>query len=260
MRYAAEKELCAIALTDHDTTAGIDEAAVEAERLGIELISGIEISSMYDNIEIHIVGLFINPHDTALNAWLDGLRKSREERNRKMLKRLNELGLELSYEELVATSDGGTITRAHFAAIMLKKGYIASINEAFDRYIGDRCSAYIQRQLPPYTDSIKKIRQAGGIAVLAHPLLYKINTKGLEKMVSTLASAGLTGIEAYYSTHSPSDTKYIKRLAEENRLLLSGGSDFHGSNKKNLDLGTGYGNLAVPADLLDKLKGDTQNG
>lgn len=258
--YAAEKGLCAVAVTDHDTTEGIAEALSASEGRELEVIPGIEISSMYDRLEIHIVGLFIDPENTDLLKWLTALRQSRDERNKKMLAALSDMGIEISYDELSEFAAGSIITRAHFAGIMLKKGYITSINEAFDRLIGDRCPAYIPRELPDYKTSINMIRSAGGIAVLAHPLLYKINTKGLEDMVSELAAASLTGIEAYYSTHSPSDTKYIKRLAQQNRLLLSGGSDFHGSNKKNLDLGIGYGTLAVPADLIDTLKGALKNG
>lgn len=258
--YAAEKGLCAVAITDHDTTEGIAEALFAAEGRELEVIPGIEISSMYDRLEIHIVGLFIDPENTSLLEWLTALRQSREERNKKMLAALSDMGIKISYDELSEFAAGSIITRAHFAGVMLKKGYITSINEAFDRLIGDRCPAYIPRELPDYKTSINMIRSAGGIAVLAHPLLYKINTKGLENIVSELAAASLTGIEAYYSTHSPSDTKYIKKLAQQNRLLLSGGSDFHGSNKKNLDLGTGYGTLDVPADLIDTLKGALKNG
>lgn len=251
VQSAVKAGLSALAVTDHDTVDGIAEAFRAAKGTRLEVIPGIEISSMYDNKEVHIVGLFIDPKNSDLLLWLDNLRKHREDRNALMLARLKEMGIEISCDELPAKA---TVTRAHFAAAMLKKGYIRSIDEAFTRYIGDRCKAYVKRDLPDYYSSINMIRSAGGIAVLAHPLLYKMGTKVLENMLTNLKAAGLTAIEAYYSTHSPSDTKYIKRLAEENQLLLSGGSDFHGSNKKNLNLGTGYGALAVPYELLDKLR------
>ncbi len=258
--HALKKELAAVAITDHDTTMGINEAVIPAEASSLEIIPGIEISSLYDRLEIHIVGLFIDPEHPQLLAELDSLKKSRQERNLQMLESLGNLGINISYNELADFAKGDIITRAHFAKVMLQKGYITSVNEAFDKYIGDRCRAYIPRQLPSFQRAIEMIKNAGGIAVLAHPLLYKINIKGLENMVSHLKTAGLTAIEAYYSTHSPSDTKYIKRLAAENKLLLSGGSDFHGKNKKDLDLGTGYGSLAVPYEILDKLKGALENG
>lgn len=259
VRRAAEKGLAAAAITDHDTTEGVDEA-VAAAGTDIEVIPGIEVSSMYNSLEIHIVGLFIDQHDKTLCNWLDGMRICREGRNKKMLDKLNDMGINITYEELCDFACGSIITRAHFAGVMLKKGYVSSVGEAFDRYIGDRCCAYIPRELPDFTVTVDMIRQAGGIAVLAHPLLYKISRQGLKNMVSELAKAGITGIEAYYSTHSPSDTEHIKHLAEENALLLSGGSDFHGTNKKNIDLGTGCGNLCVPYTLLEKLKGALQNG
>ena len=260
VEYALNKGLSALAVTDHDTVIGIKTAVKAAKNTTLEIIPGIEISSMYDSLEIHIVGLFIDPDNKTFLSELEALRNCREIRNHKRVEKLNELGMDISYAELAFAAQGYIVTRAHFAKVMLQRGYISSINEAFDRYIGDRCPAYIPRELPNYITSIKMIKNAGGIAILAHPLLYKINTKGLENMISRLTQAGLTGIEAYYSTHSPADTKYIKRLAEENRLLLSGGSDFHGSNKKNLDLGTGYGSLAVPFEILDKLKGALNNG
>lgn len=260
IELASKKGLAAIAVTDHDTTAGIDAAIKADNGNNIRVIPGIEISSCYDDIEIHLVGLFINPEDTALLSWLKELRLNRSERNQQMIDKLKGFGIELNMEELNEISRGGTITRAHFAALMLKKGYITSTNEAFDRYIGTGCKAYIPRKLPSCEKSIEMIRNCGGLAIMAHPLLYKISRSFLERIVADLKGCGLTGIEAYYSTHSGADTRYIIQLADNNGLLLSGGSDFHGENKKGLELGSGYGRLMVPYNILDKLEGALQNG
>ncbi len=258
--YAVEKGLAAIAITDHDTTEGIVPALSSTKDTDLEVIPGIEISSLYDKLEIHLVGLFIDPRNSLLTDKLNNLRRLRGERNIKMLERLNDLGIKITYNDLADLAGSDIITRAHFAKAMLKRGYISSINEAFERYIGDSCKAYIPRELPDYKTSIDMITKAGGIAVLAHPLLYKTSNRLLNDMTADLKKSGLTAIEAYYSTHSPSDTSLIKRIADENKLLLSGGSDFHGTNKKDLDLGTGYGKLAVPYEILDKLKGVIKNG
>lgn len=260
VKHAEEKGLAAVAVTDHDTVNGIAEAMKAAKNLSVELIPGIEISSAYDKLEVHIVGLFVNHSNKAFTDKLEQLRFSREERNRKMIQRLNDLGIDISYSEVNTYAKGGIITRAHFAGVLLQKGYIKSTNEAFKRYIGDKSPAYIPRELPSYRYAAELIREAGGIAILAHPLLYKINADLRERMLTDMKNCGLTGIEAYYSTHSSADVEYIKSLAQKHGLLLSGGSDFHGINKKDLELGTGYGSLAVPYELLDKLKGALNNG
>lgn len=260
IELALQKQLAAVAITDHDTTSGIEEAIQASKGEDIEVIPGIEISSGYDNLEIHIVGLFINPKDEDLLPWLKELRIHRDERNFEMLEKLNELGVKLTLGELEETCGGGTITRAHFAALMMKKGYVNSTNEAFDRYIGSGCKAYVPRKLPSCQKSIEMIRSCGGIAVMAHPLLYKVSRANLHQIAAELKKYNLTGIEAYYSTHTPAETDYVIKLAQDIGLLLSGGSDFHGANKKGLELGTGYGKLAVPYEILDKLKGALQNG
>ena len=260
IELALQKQLAAVAITDHDTTAGIEEAMQLGKDKDIEVIPGIEISSEYGNLEIHIVGLFINPKDEDLLSWLKELRFHRDERNLEMLAKLNGLGIKLTFNELEETSCGGTITRAHFAALMMKRGYVNSTNEAFDRYIGSGCKAYVPRKLPSCQKSIEMIRSCGGIAVMAHPLLYKVSRATLYKIAAELKKSHLTGIEAYYSTHSPAETNYVINLAQNIGLLLSGGSDFHGANKKGLDLGTGYGKLTVPYEILEKLKGALQNG
>lgn len=260
VKYACEKGLNAIAVTDHDTTDGVAEAMSATENIPLEVIPGIELSSMYEDKEIHIVGLFIDPNDKILKSELEGLRKSREERNVLMAEKLTEKGLPITYEEVFSFSGGSIITRAHFAGVLVEKGFVTSVNEAFTRFLGDGCPCYIQRSLPSAEKSIDMILKNGGLAVLAHPLLYKMGNEHLEHMINRLAEKGLAAIEAYYSTHSPSDTKRICELAEKNSLLLSGGSDFHGSNKKGLDLGCGYGNLDVPNELLVKLKGAKKNG
>ena len=257
---AAKNGLAAIAITDHDTTAGIGEALAAGKKKDIRIIPGIEISSQYDELEIHLVGLFIHPEDDNLLSWLSELRIHRDKRNEEMLDKLNSLGLQLDMKGLTEISRGGTVTRAHFAALMLKKGYVGSTNEAFDRYIGAGCKAYVPRKLPSCQQSIEMINSCGGIAVMAHPLLYKISRAFLKIMATELKKDGLCGIEAYYTTHSAADTRYITELADDLGLLLSGGSDFHGDNKKGLELGTGYGKLAVPYEILDKLEGALHNG
>lgn len=252
--YASKKELRAVALTDHDTLEGIPEAVHYGGKYGVEVISGIEISTEYENNELHIVGLFVSNENAELVSALENLKRSRENRNIEMVEKLNQIGVNISYDNILKRADGGIVTRAHIAREIIANGYASSNNEVFDRYIGDHCQAYVKRSVMSWQDTLYLIAKAGGLPVLAHPLQYKLSERRLEMIVSDLASHGLAAIEAYYSTHSPSDIKYIKDLAKKNGLRLSGGSDFHGANKPKLDLGTGYGGLEVPYEVLDNLR------
>ncbi len=252
--YGAKKGLSAIAVTDHDTVSGIDEAVYYGERAGIEVIKGIELSTEYGETDIHIVGLFVNNKDSNFLSILSALREKRESRNLLMVEKLQELGLGITYEDVVNAAEGGVVTRAHVARALMEKGCTGTIKEAFDRYIGKHKPAYVKRQVPDWRTTLDILSNNGALAILAHPFLYKLGKERLENMISELSQNGLTGIEAYYSTHSPSDTEYIKDIAEKNGLLLSGGSDFHGSNKPHIDLGTGMGSLAVPYEVLERLK------
>lgn len=266
--YAIQKGLSAIAITDHDTLDGVSVAMDYASDKPIEVISGIELSTSYFRhddtydfeTEIHIVGLFLDTEFSVLSEKLTDIHKNREKRNLEVIKKFNSLGIPITLADLEEVAGGNIITRAHFAKALLKGGYITSTQECFDRYLGKNKPAYVPREKLDYTQSISLIEQSGGIAVLAHPLLYKLGTKSLETMLGDLKNAGLTAIEAIYSTHSPSDIKYVKMLAQKNKLLISGGSDFHGDNKPKLDLATGYGNLCVPYEVLEDLKGALNNG
>lgn len=257
--YAKEKGLSAIALTDHDTVSGVSEAIGYGAEYGIEVIPGIEVSTEYEDTEIHIVGLFVDVNNKELLSALDNFRLGRQNRNKEMVDKLNAIGVNINYNDVLANAGGGVITRAHIAQEIIKKGYALSNNEVFDRYIGKNKPAYVKRKVMTWQDTISLIVKSGGIAVLAHPLLYKLSDKRLEMIVSQLSANGLGAIEAYYSTHSPRDVKYIKELALKNRLKLSGGSDFHGTNKPKLDLATGYGNLQVPYDIIEELKKGVKN-
>ena len=254
VEYACKKGLSAIALTDHDTLGGLDEACSWGERYGIEVIRGIEISTDYEGTEVHIVGLFMKDDSEELNDTLESLRKSREKRNIEMVKKLNDMGISIDYNDIVKRAGGGLVTRAHIAGELIDKGYASYNGEVFDRYIGKDKPAYVKRKVLPWKDALRLITSGGGIAVLAHPLLYKVSQRRLEEIISVFAKGGLSGIEAYYSTHTPSDVNYIKELAAKYKLKLSGGSDFHGKNKPKIDLGSGYGKLEVPYTVLEGLK------
>ncbi len=256
MDYAHEKGLSAIALTDHDTTDGLEIAVEYAKERypDMEVIPGIELSTQYGTGDVHVVGLYIDPESEAMKKQITNFLQSRENRNLKMCEKLRQEGIDITYEALLKEYPGAVITRAHYARFLLDHGYIGSMKEGFDRYVGDRGKCFVPREKVSPEQAVQLILDAGGIPILAHPILYRLSHTRLEELVAQMTNAGLVGIEAIYSTYSLSDEREIRELATKYGLELSGGSDFHGSNKPGLDLGTGYGKLYVPEDILLNLK------
>lgn len=259
--YAIEKGLAAFALTDHDTTKGLARAIGAAKGRPIEVIPGIEFSTEYEGRDIHIVGLDFDYEDQEFQSQLKRFRDSRDLRNEKMIRKLNEAGIKISWEDMESRFGEAVWTRAHFARYMLDEGYIKSMPEAFERYIGDRGPCYVPREKVTPSQAVRLVRRAGGIPVLAHPLQYHLSSERLKVLVEELKKSGLLGLEAVYSTHKGYEEDEMRRLARTTGLCISGGSDFHGSNKPAIDLGCGRGNLKIPYEILKQLRaardGDT---
>lgn len=263
--YAMEKKLTAFALTDHDTTDGLEEAMTHAAALRLQLpenqsssvpevIPGIELSTDETGTEVHMVGLFIDRDNTVFRRYLEEFVESRNNRNKEMCLRFQAQGIDLTYEALLARFPDCVLTRAHYARFLMEHGLVGSTREAFDRYLGSRCSCYVPRDKITPAKAVELILTAGGIPILAHPILYRLSDARLDALVASLKEAGLVGIEAIYSSYSPSEERQIRHLAKKYNLLISGGSDFHGANKPGLDLGTGYGKLYVPEEILQNLR------
>jgi hypothetical protein len=244
-----------VALTDHDTLAGIPEAAHEAKHMGVELIPGCEISLDGVPGTFHMVGLGVDPSNAHLMERLDFVRVGREGRNAEIAQKLKALGIACSVEEAAAEAGGDVVGRPHFARVLVKKGVVKDFREAFDRFLGKNRAAYAERDRLPLPEAIAAIHGAGGAAVLAHP--YTVNLgdpPALENWLRETAAAGLDGIETLYTEHSAADAQYYGDLAKRCGLLESGGSDFHGANKANTDVGTGKGGLRVPYALYEALR------
>ncbi len=254
VRHAKEKGLTAIALTDHDTVDGVKEALDEGNRIGIEVIPGIEISTEY-NPEMHILGLFLNLNEyTSIRKELGAIKQGREDRNKKIINKLKELGVDITLEEVKNLAAGDITGRPHIARVLMAKGYVKSMDEAFDKYLSKEGLAYFKRfELQPI-DGIKAIKNAGGIPVIAHPVLLKKSYDNMDKLLKELKEYGLAGIEAIYSENSKEDTGNLLRLAIKHQLLVTGGSDFHGTYKTGIEIGIGRGNLRVTYELLEKLR------
>ena len=254
VEHAIEKGLSAFALTDHDTTAGIDEAIAAAAGKPIEVIPGIEFSSEYEGRDIHIIGLYLDYKSDFFQRRLVNFVNGRIMRNQEMCRRLQEHGVAITYEELVSEFPGSVITRAHYARYLLSHGYVKSLKEAFDRYVGDNAPCFVPRKKITPMRAVEIILKAGGIPILAHPILYHMSSARLDKLVASLKEVGLIGIEAIYSTYAPSGGGGGGGGGERYDLCISGGSDFHGSAKPGLDLATGYGRLFIPEEVLVNLK------
>jgi len=275
--YAMKKGLRAFALTDHDTVDGLEEALNYAQSLKREFIEnrengqteqmenvpevipGIEFSTEYQGRDVHILGLYINHNAPVFKKTLQNFVDSRTLRNHKMCSLLQSAGFDITYEKLLEEFPGAVITRAHYAKYLLNHGYIKSMTEAFDRYIGDRCPYYVPREKVTPAQAVELILAADGIPILAHPVLYRMSDDRLEELVARLKEVGLMGMEAIYSTYTAGEEKKMKRLARKYHLLVTGGSDFHGDNKPGLDLGNGYGKLAIPDEILDHIQKSRKN-
>lgn len=257
--YAIEKGLAAFALTDHDTTEGLEEAFMAAKGKNIEVIPGIEFSTEYQGKDIHILGLYIDYNGEEFKKYLVDFQNSRTIRNEKMCKKLSEHGVDITYEKLQKRFPKAVLTRAHYAKFLWEEGYVSSMKEAFDRYIGDHAPCFLPREKVTPVQAVELILRAKGVPVLAHPVLYGMSDERLETLVSTLKDAGLVGIEAVYSTYNNADERWMKALAKKYNLLISGGSDFHGTTKPGLDLAVGYGKLFIPYEILEKIKEYRQN-
>ena len=254
--HAAEKGLAAFALTDHDTTDGLAEAAAAAAEYGVEFVPGIEFSTEYQGHDIHIVGLDIDPAEEELAAKLRSFRANRDVRNEEMLALLRTVGgFTITMEDLKnAYGENTVITRAHFGRWLFEHGCVKSISEAFDRYLGDGCPCFVEKKKTRPQTAVRLILGAGGIPVLAHPLLYHLSPEELEQLVRELKGYGLAALEAVYSSNIGMDESNMRRLARKMGLKISGGSDFHGKNKPLLELGSGRGNLKIPYEVLENLR------
>lgn len=254
LELAKEQQLSAIALTDHDTVSGLPEARLAARRLGIELVPGIELSTDYNGLEVHILGYYIDESNASFLAQLEKFRSGREERNRKMVKLLQEEGFDFTYQELRQAFGDSVLTRAHFARFLKDRGYVPSMDAVFRQYIGNNCRCYVPREKLTPMEAVALIHTGGGLACFAHPILCGLGRDRLESLIGELKAHGLDGLEAIYSTYTPRDESLIRQLAEQYELLITGGSDFHGTNKPDISLGTGKGNLRIPYEHLQRMK------
>lgn len=246
----------ALAITDHDTFKGYDMAVPYAKEAGLELICGIELSTKFGGATVHMLAYFLwEPPTAEFCTWLEALLESRRERNRQLIVKLQDLGLDITLAEV--ETKGRTLTaRPHFGRVLLEKGYVSSMQEAFDKYLDEAAPGYVQRREVPVDEAIARVKAAGGITSLAHPVrVAKNDWDTLAVWVKKMADAGMGAIEVFHSDHTPENVAYYGQLAERFGLAVTGGSDFHGGNKPGIDLGTGHRrNLSVPYSLLARLR------
>jgi predicted metal-dependent phosphoesterase TrpH len=253
VKYAKSRGLAAIALTDHDTVEGIKEAYEEGLRIGFEVVPGLEISVDFEP-EMHILGYFFGNSYLDIEDTLICLRKSREERNPEIIKKLNDMGFDINMEEVSKIAARGVVGRAHIAKVLVDKGYVGSVGEAFDKFLSSGRPAFVKRDKFTPEQGINEIIRAGGIPVLAHPIYLGRSYAELDSLFYELKIMGLKGIEAYYVDNTPQDTENMVKLAHKHGLLITGGSDFHGTFKSDIEIGVGYGNLDISYELLERLK------
>ncbi len=299
VRHAYERGLSAVALTDHDTVAGVEDALEAGIKTGIEVIAGVEISvslsgwgilaceggskwkgdspvrpdsggttphiraagelvmngtDMTYEPEMHLLGYFFNGDYESILMTLEELRRKREQRNPRIVAKLNEMGFDITMDEVRAKAHGGIVGRPHIARVLMEKGYTASVEEGFDKYLAAGRPAYVKKDKLTPEQGIAAILQSGGVPVLAHPIHLGLPAEQLADVLERLKAAGLKGIEALYSENTPEQTRELLELAEKKGLKVTGGSDFHGSFKPDIEIGVGRGDLRVPGSLLNDLK------
>lgn len=247
--------LTAIALTDHDTIDGIEEFLKAAENLPISAVPGVEIAGAWNMREIHILGFWINCANKKLGALLENARLNRNIRNTTVIEKLNNKGYQVTHEELTSESKGEVIGRPHIASLLVKKKYFSTSQDVFSSCLARGSDCYTPRILPDVKDVIDSIHLAGGIAIWAHPLhRNKNDTRGTKIDILSMVGLGLDGVEAYYPQYTVRQHKLLMKYAEELKLAISGGTDFHGENQPTIKLAVGRGELNIPDEVYENLK------
>lgn len=255
VREAKRAGLAAIALSDHDTVDGIREAVAEGEKIGVEVIPAIEFS-VQSKTETHILGYFIDIENPDLLKTLKEVVDLRIERNYVTCQRLNELGFDITIEEVRALAPNNFVGRAHFARVLMDKGYTKSVKEGFDLYMTSGKYAYCEKQRLTARDAVELIGKCGGISFLAHPHLTKLGDDELKEFLKKLKGFGLSGLEGYYTDYTPEMQEKYQAMAKELGLLISGGTDFHAAMKPHISIGTGLGNMKIPYSVLEAMKAE----
>jgi len=253
VRTAAEAGLAAIALSDHDCIDGVQEAMDAGKALGVEVIPAVELSAQSDT-ELHILGYFVDIHNKKLRDMMAYALQVRDERQEEVCRKLNEQGFDITMDELREEANGKVLCRAHFAKIMVRKGYAESVKDAFNRFLSVGCYAYSNRQALTGPEAVSLIREAGGIAVAAHLHLIKMPDDQLKEYLKSLIPYGLDGVEGYYTDYTPDMEQRYRAMADELGLVISGGTDYHGANKPHITIGKGKGDLEIPYSVLDGLR------
>lgn len=252
VRSARDAGLTYLAVTDHDTTAGVAEALRVGQEIGVKILPGVELSAEGPPGKCHLLGLGIDPSYAPLNDTLRALSEARRVRNDKMAARLRSLGVPITLEEVTAVAPpGANVGRPHFAQVLVDKGIVSDKDEAFRRYLADDRPGHVEKETLSPADSIALIHAAGGLCFIAHPGLLKLaQHETYETRLRALKLLGMDGLEAYYSSYSPAETDRFVRLAAKLDLLVTGGSDYHGANKPGVPLGIVLDGAPLPASLL----------
>ena len=255
-----EAQLTALCLTDHDTLGGIPDFLATQPRVKVRLLVGTELSCRFLGRSLHVLGLLVNPADARFQARLVELRGRRDDRNRRMITRLTELGYPVTHEDVQAQADTPLLSRVHFAKALAVRGFVRRAPEAFERLIGDDCPGFVPREELSPAEAARWIREAGGVPVVAHPGRFAGGGFRWDEAMRDLQREGLEGLEGYYGEYRASEQKYFVALAANLGMVVTGGSDYHGGNKPSLRLGAGRGGLKVPDDLLERLETRQRHG
>ncbi len=252
VRAAREAGLSAIALSDHDTVDGIMDALEEGKTLGVRIIPAVEMSADFKT-EMHILGYGIDVTCPSFSRVMEKMREWRRFRNEETARLLGEAGIDVSFEEAKKVAGGPTIGRVHFAMVMVEKGYSPSVKDAFDEWLSVGKPGYFRKQKYSPEDVISFIKEAGGVAVLAHPKLLKLPREEYDPLFGELKEKGLFGVECYYNAHTDEERDFFLSLAKKHGLVPTGGSDFHGQNKPHVSIGKVYGDQKIPMSILEEM-------
>jgi len=250
---AEEAGLTALALTDHDTTDGLERFMNAGKNSPVQTLHGMELSAEYGETPLHILGYGFDPSSPTLQEALAWVREGRAARNFQIVEKLNTLGYNLTFEDVRRHSADDLVGRPHFAAALIEKGHFKHKDKVFKQLLGKNCAAYVDRRRLKPGECLEVIRAAGGVPVIAHPGQMRLTRNKLRRLVKKLKEQGLGGLEVWHPSHPPHQVKAFEQICKDFDLIATGGTDFHGALTPDLSLGTGFGNLCVPDDVLEKL-------